>query len=290
MPSRKPKIDLRREPTLRKGPVKHSKRVLDRIKAARDLQGSIEAFKDPAAVGFGERFAGELRAGEVMPDLSVALELAVRSVWTALDELGDADDIYCRRAMARRRLEEACRDVSEHDVYPEVRDLRHNLESLFGRKAGRELHGMTGPTRRKPKRLLPQLQALVPRLKDPGRQLPPPRLAGTTVDRGAWVGQVEPGYKKLTRMLQELTRREQAEQYQRQVRDIALKDFDEVYDEALAFVRSVFRLGGYGDKVIWNLLPNVERRRLKREARWEREAREGGRRGDGRRRSPVNVA
>ncbi len=295
MPSRKPEVKIRRKPTLRKGPVKQSKRVIHRIKAAGDLEGSVKEFKDDAADGFGERFAGELRNGEAMPDLAVALELAVRSVMTALEELGDADQIYCRKSVERRRLEKACRDVSEHDLYPEVRDLRQYLESLFGKKEGRELHGMTGPTRRKPKRLLPQLQALVPRLKDLGRQLPPPRRAGTTIDRDAWLDQLEPGYKQLARMMRELERRENAEHHQRKVRDIALEDFDQVYGEALAFVRSVLCLAGYGDKGIWHLLPNVERRRLKREARWEREAREdgrreGGRREGGRRRGPVNVA
>ncbi len=111
---------------------------------------------------------------------------------TALDELVEADDLYCRKAMRRQLLEKACREVSELEVYPAVRDLRQNLESLFGRKEGRELHGMTGPTRRKPKRLHPQLQDLVPRLKNQRRELPPPRLAGVTVDPEAWVGQVEP--------------------------------------------------------------------------------------------------
>ncbi len=99
MPSRKPKINIRRDPTLRKGPVKHSKRVLDRIKAAEALRGSVESFKDHAAAGFGERFAGELRDGEAVPDLSLALELAVRSVMTALDELVEAG----RRSRRSRR-------------------------------------------------------------------------------------------------------------------------------------------------------------------------------------------
>ncbi len=279
MASRKPRIDVRRKPTLRKGPVKHSKRVNDRIKAAGALRGSVEEFKAEAAAGFSDRLAGELRDGEVVPDQSVALELAVRTVTTALEELVDADDEYCRKMMRRQHLEKACQAFSALEVYPRVRDLRANLESLFGRKEGRALHGMRGPTRRKPKRLHPQLRALVPRLKSQRRALPLPRLAGVTVDRDAWVGQVEPGYKQLSRMLEELQQREIGEEYQRKVRDIELEDFDAVYGEALDFVRSVFRLAGYGDRVIWHLLPNVDRRRLKREARGEREARADGRRG-----------
>ncbi len=92
------------------------------------------------------------------------------------------------------------------------------------------------------------------------------------------MSQVEPGYEKLTRMLDALDQREIEEAYQCQVKDIAIEDFDTVYGEALAFVRSVFRLGGYGDKVTWQLLSNVDRRRLKRQAREERYARADGRR------------
>ena len=98
------------------------------------------------------------------------------------------------------------------------------------------------------------------------------------MNRDAWIGQVEPGYKQLTRMMGEVEKREIQEEYQRKVRDIALEDFDTIYGEALDFVRSVFRLAGYADKVIWHILANVDRRRLKREARAEREARAGGRR------------
>ncbi len=293
MPSRQPKIDIRREPTLRKGPAKRSKQVMDRIKATESLRGSIETFKDAAATGFRERFEGELRDGEVMPDQSVALELALRSVITALEELVEADKIYCRATMARSRLDKACREVAEREVYPRVRDLRHNLEWLFGKELGRELHGLKGPTLRKPKRVLPQVEDLVDRLRRQSGELPPPRMVGVVVDRGAWVGQVEPGYKKLKKMMRELEQRKIDEQHQRQVKDIALEDFDEVYGEALAFVRSVYRLAGYDDRVVWHLLPNTDRRRLKREARGEREARAEGRRAGRRDREeggPIRVA
>ncbi len=105
MASRTPKINVRREPSLRKGPVRHSKRVDDRIKAAGSLRGSVARLKHAAADGFGERFAGELRDGEVMPDQTLALELAVRSVMSALEELVDADDLYCRKMIDRHYLD-----------------------------------------------------------------------------------------------------------------------------------------------------------------------------------------
>ena len=40
----------------------------------------------------------------------------------------------------------------------------------------------------------------------------------------------------------------------RDQRDAALERFDKVYSEGLDYVRSVYRLGGYGKKVLWHLL------------------------------------
>ncbi|MCP3985034.1 MAG: hypothetical protein GY723_11635, partial [bacterium] len=96
------------------------------------------------------------------------------------------------------------------------------------------------------------------------------------VDPEGWLEQLEPGYLKLTAMLEELKHQERMEQGLRQARDYELESFDVVYSEALDFVRSVFCLGGLDDREIWHLLPNVQRRRLRQKARQERTARADG--------------
>ena len=100
-----------------------------------------------------------------------------------------------------------------------------------------------------------------------------------------------------------LEEREIEEDYRRKERDIALEEYGVVYAEVLDYVRSVYAIGGYGEKLIWKLLPEAERRRLRRKARQEREARAEGRQRParkraaasdstdlGRRGGPVNVA
>ncbi len=79
-------------------------------------------------------------------------------------------------------------------------------------------------------------------------------------------------------MLGKLDDFERLEEALRKDRDYELEAFDVVYGEALAFVRAAFQLGGLGKKVIWGLLPTVQRRRLKGKARRERHARAEGRR------------
>ncbi len=74
MHTRKPPINFRLPPSVRKGPARFSKRVQRRIDAANTFCASITTFKDHVSDGFGERFSGQLRAGEALPDAARALD------------------------------------------------------------------------------------------------------------------------------------------------------------------------------------------------------------------------
>ncbi len=291
------RIDLQRRP-VRKGRIRYSKRVLRRIKAAGELRGAIEFYKAEAAAGFRRRFAPDLRDGEVVPDQALALELAGRSVTWAIEQLTEADNDYCGQGVRRKQLNNACIGAAREEVYPELVDVRRSIDARFGRGEGRQVHEMEGRTRRKPARLYPQLERLVRNLKNPRHELPAPRRPGVKVDRRGWLRQLEPGYLKLTAMLEQLEQEEKRENQLRDERDYELDSFDAVYSEALAFVRSVFSLAGISEREIWHLLPNVQRRRLRGKAKQERGARAEGLRqskgqaaaGDSRPAGPVNVA
>ena len=239
--------------------------------------GAIRSRKARAAEGFGLRFEDELRDGEAVPDQTLALELAGRAVQTAIDELVAADNRYCGEGTRRQMLNRACQAVARNEVYPEVRDLRSDIDTMFGRENARSVHHMEGKTRRKPKPLHEQLELVVDTLRAK-RLLATPLRAGAVIDREGWLARVEPGYKKLTAMLKELDNREATEARLRQERDYELESFDVVYSEMLAFVRSVYCLAGLGERVIWHLLPTVQRQRLSAKARQEGEARADGKR------------
>ena len=185
MSSRKSWLNPRWEPTVRKTPTKHSKRVIDRKKAAWRLLGAIQSRKAGAADGFSRRFKDELREGETVPDQTLALDLAGRSVKAAIDELLAADRKYCGEGTRRQFLNQACHAVARNEVYPQVRDLRCDIDSMFGREDARSVHHMEGKTRRKPKILHEQLELLVDMLKTK-RLLPPPRRPDAVI--GAWAG------------------------------------------------------------------------------------------------------
>ncbi len=281
MPKSTTPIDLRNRPTLRKGGGRKSARVRRRIKAAGRLCGAIEARKDGVAEGFRRRFADELRAGEEVPDQALALEFAGRSVTRAVEELETADAVYTGQCTRRHALNVACIAVAKQDVYPELVDVRGSMDAKFGRRAAGFYHRIKGRTCRKPLRLYPQLDRLVSVLRNPEQAMPKPRRPSARIDRQGWLDQLEPGYLKLKAMLEQLDQEEKREKELRHDRDWQLESFDVVYAEALAFVRSVFCLAGIDEKVIWHLLPNVQRRRLRDKARQEREARAEGRRESG---------
>ena len=238
---------------------------------------AIRSHKAAVAAGFKAKLRSELRAGETAPDLTLALELTGRSVETAIDELVRADQRYTAQGVERRGLNKACIHVARDETYPELVDVRRAIEARFGREEGRHLHRMEGHTRRKPKRQHPQLEGLVIALRE-RKKLPKAIRPGPPGERQGWLRQLEPGFKKLTRMLDQLDDAERLEEALREDRDYELEAFDATYSEALDFVRAAFRVAGRGTKVIWALLPTVQRRRLKGKARRESEARAEGRR------------
>lgn len=229
MPIRKP-LNLRKPPTVSKRPVKYSKRVLRRIKAAASLHGAIVTFKAHAATGFRNKLAAELRDGETMPDQILALELVDRSVQTAIGQLRRAEETYRQQATERWILNEACTLVAREETYPELVDVRRSIERRFGREAGCFFHGMEGNTRRKPGRQHPQLEHLVAALER--GPMPKPLRPGPPGERRGWLQQLKPGYRKLTAMLDDLREHDLREALLRDDRDFELESFDVVHAEA----------------------------------------------------------
>ena len=270
-------INLRKPPTLKKGPATQSKRVVDRSKALGSLLSTIDKHKEKAAAGFRDRFADELRAGETAPDPTLSLELGGRSVQTAFELLDQADAAYCRQVTRRRHLQADVVTLAGEEIYPQLVEVRRAIDWRFGR-AGRNVHRMTEPTRRKPARQQPQLEQLV-RVLERWQDLPKPERPSAPEEPEKWLAQLRPGSRKLKKMLRELDEQGMIEAGLRDSRDFELESFDVVYADAVAYVRSVFRMAGIDDKISWNLLPFVQRRRLKRKARRESEARDEGRRG-----------
>ncbi len=269
----KPKINVRRAPSVRKGYAQYSQRVERRSEMARAFCASVKTFKEAASSGFGERFAVELRAGEPVPDHALALELVARSVVSTMAVLTTAESKYVRLGSQRVSERAQSERIARRELNPGMVLLRRSIESDYGREKGAQIHGLEGKTLRKPRRVLRQARDLLDALKTEDPRRPIPRS-----ERAAWLRQVEPAYGRLVASIQQIERLERKEEFACAVRDLALEKFDAVYGEAFAYARTVYRLAGLGERIIAKLRPNAEHRRLIREAGQERQARAEGRR------------
>ncbi|MCP3963772.1 MAG: hypothetical protein GY719_38540 [bacterium] len=248
--------------------------VLHRTRDTIELVSSIEAYKDRLAAAMAERFASGLRPGETLPDYLLTLELAARELKTALKRLIAIDD-EVDAASVKRDLRRGERDVLAGKVLqPRAVSVRGAIDQAYGREEGRQLHGMKGQTRHRATLLLKQLRPLVIRLEATARELPRPSNPHAYVDRERWTRMLVPRYHELVKLDSEVVRlRDKVVPGLVLDKSRAMKSFDETYADLLRLVTSYFRMARFDLKLIQNLKPYYQRRRLNKLARDRRRAR-----------------
>ncbi len=264
----------RRQRQKRRRQRKLSVMVIHRIKDAMALASSVEAHKARLAAALGEQYSPQLLPGEELPDYVLALELAVRHVQTALRELirhDDAVDIASAKYEILRREQNL---LVRDEAYPCTVHVRGLIDLTFGRSKGAWVHGMKGRTRRSASPLRLQLERMVALLTGPDLQLPPPKNPHGVVDLEGWIRQLQPLSRKLVALNGEVVRRrDHALPALIGEKNAAMEAFDAAYRNALRQVAAAFAGAGLPAKVLKNLKPYYQRRRLERQARAKRRAR-----------------
>ncbi len=261
----------------RKGSASFSKMVLRRLDDTRSLAASIEVLKARVADGLGARLAPGLTEGEVLPDFALSLDLVGRSVERVAERLRAAERGRIERGSECAAVRRRSVKLARREVYPRVVSVRRQIDSQLGKEDGRNLHRMVGKTLRKPGRLYGQLQVLVWALEEGTGELPPPLFAGYEKKREDWLREVEPGYRRLTELLDELEELEMLEQAAKDEKQEAMRTFDAEYGEALRLVQASFAFAGLHDTLSGRLRSYFQRRLLIRRAREKRQARAEGR-------------
>lgn len=248
--------------------------VIHRCEDSMELWLSVESYKGRLAAAIRERYAPRLRPGEELPDYVLALELTVRDVQAALAHLIRLDDGLAVAAAQYGTLRREQDRLVREELYPRAVSVRGAIDLAFGREMGAWLHGMKGRTRRRASALRIQLQPTVARLTDPELELPPPRNPHAHVDRKGWVRKLKAPYKKLVKLDGEVVRRRDhllpglvAD------KNAAIKAFDAAYGDALRVVTAAFAAARFDARLIENLRPSYQRRRLARQAEQKRQAR-----------------
>ncbi len=196
---------------------------------------------------------------------------------SALERLQAAERRYINGGLELAAVRRKSEQLARHEVYPQVVLVRRMIDAQLGREKGRSVHGMSGKTLRKARRLHGQLQYLVWALEDRRQELPDPLIESLAAERQVCLRKVKPGYERLTALLDELADLEALEQLARDDKNEAIRKFDQTYGEARRLVEASFAFAGVGGKLTRMLRSYVHRRRMIRDARRKREARaEGG--------------
>ncbi len=257
---------------------KLSAMVLHRTKDTMDLVASTRVHQHRLAAAIAKRYAPLLEEGETLPDHVLTLELAGREVKAALKCLIEVDDRVDYASVKRDLLRLERNAMAAKVLQPRAVSVRGAIDQAFGREQGRHLHGMKGSTRRRAPLLLKQIRPLVLRLEDSGRELPRPKNPHAYVDRERWTRQLVPRYHKLVKLDGEVTRLRDHEVPALILdKKAALEAFDAAYADALRVVTAYFRMAGFDLKLIKNLKPYYQRRRLSRLAKKRRQDRAGAR-------------
>ncbi len=261
----------------KKGAVKYTKMYLQRVQDTRALRASVNVLETTVGDRLHTRLAPELAAGEAMPDFGLSTELLVRSVESALGRLRAAEhrcfDRQSKVTITRGKSERLAR----HEIYPQVVLVRRMIDAQVGRENGRAVHGLSGSTLRKARRLHGQLQVLMSALGTERHGLPEPLSDGIEAERETWLRKIEPGYRQLSELLAELADLEVLELLARDDRSEAIRKFDATYGEASRWVEASFAFAGVGGRLSRMLRSYSHRRLLARDAHRKREARAEGR-------------
>ncbi len=238
-----------------------------------ELTSSVKSYKGKLAVAISERYAPQLQKGEALPDYVLMLELAVRDAQSALDRLvaldDEVDDVAIELGLQRSERD---RLVSE-ELFPRAVTVRQAIELAFGKERGSTFHGLKGRTRRKPAGLLRQVMRMLRRLTDPERELPAPKHRFVAIDRDRWRRQLQGPYQRLSQLEKSITRGGAELSSLVYFRKRAMEAFDVAYGDALRQVIVAFQLARFDSRMIKNLKPYYQRRRLSRKARKQRDAR-----------------
>ena len=161
-----------------------SKQVTDRVKSARAVAAAAETHAAKIAAGVAVELTPHLRAGETLPDTGLLARLIGRKIAADSAALVAAD-----RAHEQELSDDAGpredRDEAAAKVRSVLVDLREAVESTYGAR-GLTLLGLEDAIAVDPSALATAGGSVQTTLKDATIQLPKPKRAGMTSDRGAF--------------------------------------------------------------------------------------------------------
>lgn len=219
-----------------------SMEVSDREYSARAVVRVLETHAGALTEAHRARVAPLLAAGEVAPDVGLALRLQGRRLAAACDAMVAADLAHEQELgddeAPRRRRDESWRAL--HDACVDARDA---VETVLGDEALAPV-GMAKPAPQDPVALVAWAGEAVARLRDAGVVLPAPRRKGSVIDRDALADEVGALVPTLAEALDDVARERREAEATHLAKMRAILAYDTVFGEVAALAAAQLRAAG----------------------------------------------
>ena len=234
-----------------------AKMIRDRRKSSLAVESSVDIHGADVASDLETLFADQLNEGEAMPSFLIVMHLLKRQLAAARQHLV---------ATAARHLEQVDGDTKARNRRDELnarletkgRRLRDVLDGLHGDGGSKQIAGLDRRTAQEPVALLAQTERIIERFSTLGAAAGEPELAGFTMDPDAVVADLEPDYKALSEIVQELTRQKRRFDATLIAKDEAQEEYDRIFRAVASTLAAFYILAGH-DELARRVIPSTRR-------------------------------
>lgn len=229
----------------------------DRRKSSLSVESSVEIHGEQIASGLERDFSDRLPEGEAMPPFLIILQFLQRLLATARESLVGTAARHLTEIdgdnKARRR-----RDELNQRLEVKGRRIRDVLDRIFGDGAGLELAGLARRTAQEPVDMLAQTERIIERLRTMDIEAQRPELPGFAMDPESLIAGLEPDYRELTEVVQELNRENRRSDATLIAKNEAMTENDRIFRYCASILAGVYGLAGH-EELARRVTPSIRR-------------------------------
>ncbi len=233
------------------------KMVRNRRKSSLSVESSVEIHGEQVVAGLEKDFADRLQEGEAMPPFLMILLFLQRMLATAREGLVS---VAARHLVeidgdnkTRRR-----RDELSKRLEVKGRRIRDVLDRIFGEGAGLEIAGLDRRTAQEPVDMLAQTERIMERLRNVDVEAQQPELPGFVMDPESLIADLEPDYRELSEVVQDVNRENRRSDATLITKNKAMEENDLVFRYCASVLAGFYGLAGH-EELARRVTPSIRR-------------------------------
>ncbi len=231
--------------------------IRDRRKSSLSVESSVEIHGEQIASDLEQGNAARLQEGEVMPPFLMILLFLQRMLATARESLISAAARHLVEIdgdnKTRRRRDELNKRLEEKGRW--IRDV---LDRIFGEGASLEIAGLDRRTAQEPVDILAQTERIMERLRTMDIETLRPKLEGFDMSPERLIAALEPDYRELSAVVQELNRENRRSDATLIAKNQAIEENDRIFRDCASILAGVYRLAGH-EELARRVTPSIRR-------------------------------